>query len=164
LQLKGQRCGKLVCLRDMDEKDASPYIKWLKDPEVANIVGIKQIPSLKERAQQLKNLAKSPNDLVLGIELRDKSELIGTIGLRDIDTTKNTAEAAIFIGDKHEWDKGYGTEAMKLLLKIGFEKLNLKRIQLHVDSANLRARHVFTKLGFKEESKSERLIVMVKEA
>jgi len=164
LQLKGKRCGKLVCLREMNEADALPYVRWLQDPEIATIVGAKQIPSVKERIKQLKHFDRSSNDLVLGIELRDTAKLIGTIGLRDIDWSKHIAEAAIFIGEKHEWNKGYGTEAMKNLLKIGFKELNLRKIKLSVNSSNQRALHVFKKAGFKEETTRKRLTIMIKES
>ena len=69
----------------MNEADALPYVQWLQDQEVAATIGAKRVPSVEERVEQLKDLDKSPNDLALGIELKDKSKLIGTIGLRDID-------------------------------------------------------------------------------
>ena len=163
MHLKGKRCGKLVCLRAMNEADALPYVQWLQDQEVAATIGAKRVPSVEERVEQLKDLDKSPNDLALGIELKDKSKLIGTIGLRDIDWSKHIAEASLFIGDKREWGKGYGTEAMKLLLEIGFKELDLKVIQLHTDPHNLRARHVFEKVGFREKAADKEFIVMVKE-
>jgi len=147
----------------MNEAEAVPYVKWLRDTEVAALVGVQRVPTVNERAEQLRAFNASPKDLVLGIEIKSTSKMIGTIALRDIDWTKQQAEAAIFIGEKKQWGKGYGTQAMELLLKIGFKKLNLKRIQLHVESSNLRARHVFKKLGFKEEGVSEGAIVMVKE-
>jgi len=148
----------------MNKADALPYVQWLQDQEVVATIGAKRVPSVKERVGQLKDFDKSPNDMALGIELKDKSKLIGTIGLRDIDWSKHIAEASIFIGDKREWGKGYGTEAMKLLLEIGFKELNLKVMQLHTDPHNLRARHVFKKVGFKEEGSSEGFIVMVKKS
>jgi len=44
--------------------------------------------------------------------------------------------------------KGYGTDAMKVLLRIGFEYLNLHRIGLNVFDTNPRAIHVYEKVGF----------------
>jgi len=148
----------------MNAEDAIPYVRWLKDPEVATMVEVDRVPTVQERVKQLETLNQSPSDLVLGIETKETSKLIGTIAYRNINWNTRTAEIAIFIGDKNEWNKGYGTEAMKILLEIGFKELNLKRIQLSVRPSNLRARHVFHKLGFKEEQTTEEYILMAKEA
>ena len=160
LLLKGKRCRKLVCLRSMNEEDAVPYVRWLSDPEVATIVEVSRVPSVSERVKQLEAFKRSSSDLVLGIEIKETSKLIGTIGFRDIDWKKRVAEAAIFIGDKKEWNKGRGTEAMKIMLEIGFKELGLEKTLLQVRPSNLRARHVFQKLGFKEEHVSEEHILM----
>jgi RimJ/RimL family protein N-acetyltransferase len=52
------------------------------------------------------------------------------------------------IGDKRHWNKGLGTEAMQLLLKHGFETLNLHRIYLRVFANNPRAIRSYEKAGF----------------
>jgi RimJ/RimL family protein N-acetyltransferase len=59
----------------------------------------------------------------------------------------------ILIGDKTYWNKGYGTEALKLLLKHGFETLNLNRIFLRVYEDNPRAIHCYEKVGFVHEGR-----------
>lgn len=110
--------------------------------------------------KQLEVFNRSSSDLVLDIKIKETSKLIGTIAFRNIDWDKRVADAAIFIGDKKEWNKGYGTEAMKIMLEIGFKELGLEKILLQVRPSNLRARHVFQKLGFKEEHVSEEYILM----
>jgi len=59
----------------------------------------------------------------------------------------------IFVGDKKEQGKGYGTEAMKLLLEYGFNTLNLNRLDLKVNDFNLRAIKCYQRLGFVEEGR-----------
>ena len=59
----------------------------------------------------------------------------------------------IFIGDKNEQGKGYGTEAMKLLLGYGFNTLNLNRLDLKVNDFNSRAIKCYQNLGFVEEGR-----------
>jgi len=55
------------------------------------------------------------------------------------------------IGDKSVWNQGLGTETISLLLKHGFETLNLNRIALKVYSDNPRARRTYEKTGFVHE-------------
>jgi RimJ/RimL family protein N-acetyltransferase len=144
----------------MNEENAVPYVRWLWDSEVE----ASRVPSVSERAKQLEVFNQSSSDLVLGIEIKETSKLIGTIGLRNIDWDKRVAEVAIFIGDKKERNKGYGTEAMKIMLETGFKELGLEKTFLRVRPSNLRARHVFQKFGFREEHVSGEYISMTIEA
>jgi RimJ/RimL family protein N-acetyltransferase len=78
----------------------------------------------------------------------DSWELIGSCGFHNFDWRSRAAEVGIFIGDKSCWNKGYGTEVMRLLLQHGFNTLNLNRIALDVYSNNLRAIRAYEKAGF----------------
>jgi RimJ/RimL family protein N-acetyltransferase len=73
---------------------------------------------------------------------------IGTCGYHGIDWRSRSAELGISIGEKSFWNKGYGTETMRLLLKYGFETLNLNRIMLDVFDTNKRAIRTYEKAGF----------------
>ena len=55
----------------------------------------------------------------------------------------------IAIYNKRDWGKGYGTEALHLLLKFGFQQLNLHRILLFTHDINTRAQHIYEQIGFK---------------
>ena len=59
----------------------------------------------------------------------------------------------LFIGDKSCWNKGYGTEVMRLLLQHGFGTLNLNRIFLRVDTENLGGIRAYEKAGFVQEAR-----------
>jgi len=52
------------------------------------------------------------------------------------------------IGEKAYWSQGHGTDAVRLLLRYGFNELNLNRICLHVYSFNTRAIRCYEKAGF----------------
>jgi RimJ/RimL family protein N-acetyltransferase len=56
----------------------------------------------------------------------------------------------MFIGDEKNRSKGYGTEAIRLGIKYGFEVLNLNNIELKVYDFNERALNTYKKAGFKE--------------
>jgi RimJ/RimL family protein N-acetyltransferase len=57
------------------------------------------------------------------------------------------------IGDKTYWNRGYGTEAVRLVAKHGFNTLNLNRIFLHVFENNPRAIRAYEKAGFSHEGR-----------
>ena len=76
--------------------------------------------------------------------------MIGAIGLEHINQINQTAELGIFIGDENHLSRGYGSEAIMLLLNYGFNFINLNNIMLRVYSFNLRAQKAYKKCGFKE--------------
>jgi RimJ/RimL family protein N-acetyltransferase len=59
------------------------------------------------------------------------------------------AEMGIAIWNKQYWSKGYGTEAIRLLLGYGFNFLNLHSIFLIVNEDNPRAIKTYEKVAFK---------------
>jgi RimJ/RimL family protein N-acetyltransferase len=61
------------------------------------------------------------------------------------------AFVGIGIGDRELWGKGYGTEAMKLMLRFAFQELNLRRVSLNTFEYNPRAVHSYEKAGFVHE-------------
>jgi RimJ/RimL family protein N-acetyltransferase len=79
--------------------------------------------------------------------------LVGTCQLHSLHTIYRSAELQIRIGERDNQGKGYGSEAVYLLLRHGFEDRNLHRIGLHVFDDNLAAIRIYTKAGFKEEGR-----------
>ena len=80
----------------------------------------------------------------------DNDELIGNCGFNTINQIWQCGEVGIFIGDPKNRGKGYGTEALTLLLDYGFDYLNLNNMMLKVFEFNERAINCYIKLGFKE--------------
>jgi RimJ/RimL family protein N-acetyltransferase len=56
-------------------------------------------------------------------------------------------------GQHCHWGKGYGYEAMQLVLRFAFDELNLHRVQLTVFSYNERVIVLYEKLGFQHKGK-----------
>jgi RimJ/RimL family protein N-acetyltransferase len=143
--------GKKCYLSPIDVADADKFTEWLNDLEVIiNLQRYSKNLDLNTEKQKLAELAKEHN---YGIIRSDNDELIGNCGFMEIDNLNQTGEIGIFIGNKIYWNKGYGTEALTLLLDYGFKALNLHNVQLRVYSFNERAIKSYEKIGFKTYGK-----------
>lgn len=80
----------------------------------------------------------------------ENNELIGNMGFNNINELHKTAVLGIMLANEKYQHKGYGTEAMNLLLDYGFSLLNLKNISLNVFEYNEIAYNLYKKVGFKE--------------
>ena len=141
--------GPLVYLSPMNANDTEIYTKWLNDEAVAaNIGQYRKVVSLVTEQKYLENAAAGGQNYA--IVLLDGDKLIGNISLFDESAIDRTATLGLFIGDGENRGKGYGAEAIRLLLDYGFNTLNLVNVMLTVHSDNPRAIACYKKAGFLE--------------
>jgi RimJ/RimL family protein N-acetyltransferase len=154
--------GERVRFRGVEREDIPTFVKWLNDPEVLKGILIHHPVSQATEGNWFEEMLKHPADEhVMGIEVPDTPveggeehwKLIGTLAFDNIDWRNRCAEFGIMIGDKSYWNQGYGTEAVHLLVKHGFNTLNLNRIYLHVFNNNPRAIRAYEKAGFVHEGR-----------
>ena len=79
--------------------------------------------------------------------------LIGHCALFNLHAVAHRMELGITIGDQAYWGKGYGREAVQLLVDYGFRHHNLHRIFLEVHGRNERAMRAYQACGFVEEGR-----------
>jgi len=143
--------GERLYLRPLEMADVPTGLRWINDPEITRTLGIyRPMNEVRER-EWFENRYKDDKEIVLAIVLKEQDKHIGNIGLHRIDWKERGAELGIMIGERDEWDKGYGTEAIGLLLGYGFERLNLHRIYLRVYTNNPRGIRSYEKAGFRKE-------------
>lgn len=141
--------SKRLYLAPLSEEDSDQFATWLNDLEVSKNLTVANVQlSLLKEKQVIAQMIKQ-GDQVFSIVLNEGDKLIGNCSLNNIDQHDRKAELGIFIGDKKCWGKGYGPEAMKLLLDYGFNILNLHNIYLRVYDHNKRAIRSYEKIGFK---------------
>jgi RimJ/RimL family protein N-acetyltransferase len=142
-KLIGQKCY----LSPIDENDAEKFTEWLNDLEVAyNINFHNRSINVEKEKEILNKLSKEHNYSIIDI---NTNGLLGNCGYNYLDHLNQTGEIGIIIGNKDYWNKGYGTEAIILLLDYGFKALNLHNISLWTNSFNKRAIKCYEKVGFK---------------
>jgi RimJ/RimL family protein N-acetyltransferase len=143
-RLIGEKCY----LSPVSAEDAEKFTKWLNDAEVLQTVAIAdRIWSLEKERAYLANAVDAAEPMFAIVD-RQSDKLIGSCGLFDIHPIDRTCECGILIGDRSFWGRGYGEEALRLLLDYGFGILNMSNIMLKVYDYNQRAVHCYEKIGF----------------
>jgi len=145
--------GERVRLRPIERSDLPTFVRWFGDPEVRRHLLINMPFSLAQEERWFEavlNAIDRRESVLLAIETED-SVHIGNIGLEQINWKDRSAELGIVIGEKSQWGKGYGTDAIRALLGLGFRELNLHRIFLRVDADNARGIRCYEKAGFQLE-------------
>jgi len=152
--------GKLVRLAALQRGDLPLLAAQLEDPEYLGYAqgGLLYNETLEDLTQQFDQDHRIPwgglealQELSFGIHTLDSDLLIGKVELVRFDWRSQSAEVGIGIGNKAFWDKGYGTDAMRVLLRYTFMELGLHRVQLDVFSFNRRAARSYEKAGFSFE-------------
>ena len=153
--------SETVRLRAIERQDLPLFVAWLNDPEVRQhlLVNI-PLSQAQEDGWFDRMLARPLEEQPLGIEVRTPEgwRLVGNCSFFDLDWRNRCCEIGIFIGDKEYWGRGYGTEDMQLIVRYGFEQLNLRRISLTVFEYNQRAVRSYQKIGFQEEGRMRQLV------
>lgn len=142
--------GEKCYLSPIDLNDTEKFTEWLNDLDVLENIIYNFVTNVENERLILEKQSKEHNYSIVTIE---NDLLIGKCCIENIDYLNQTAEVGIFIGNKDFWNKGYGTEAMRLLLDYGFKALNLHNIIIEVYSFNKRAIKSYEKIGFKQIGK-----------
>ena len=136
------------------EKDAlAATVDWFSDPEFAEGFNTRAPESLESAQRWLEQSQKEQGKTRwdFDVRLRSDQRAIGFAGLMDVDAVNGSAELLIGIGEPTLRDKGYGSEAIWVLLDFAFGELRLHRVQLRVWAFNERALHVYERIGFRPE-------------
>ena len=145
--------GSLVRIAALAEADAEVMVPWSEDTVYLRLQDTNAArPQTAARiAADIKELAKDRNNLAYGIRTLVDDRLIGTAGLWEIEWSNATAWLSIGIGGQQDWGKGYGSDALRLILAYAFRELNLYRLTLTVLAYNDRAIHLYERAGFQRE-------------
>jgi len=139
-----------VRLRPLTEADLPDYKRWSQDPEISQFMTreMGEITDEQRRAWFERVSASGGTERVWAIEA--DGHHIGNCALR-IEESGKTGNVGILIGDKTRWGKGYGTAALREVLRIGFAEMHLLRIWLTVAARNVRGVRSYEKCGFRHE-------------
>lgn len=146
--------GERTRLRAIERADIPLFIAWLNDAEVIENLSIWNPLSMAEEEQWFERMLARPAEThPLGIEAKTRNgwKMIGNIAFHEVDWLNHSAEIGIVIGEKAYWNKGYGTDAMKVMTRHAFDDLGLNRVFLRVLESNPGGVHCYEKAGFVKE-------------
>jgi RimJ/RimL family protein N-acetyltransferase len=92
------------------------------------------------------------------IHTLEGDQIIGFVGLSGVRWNQGDAWVGLGIGEPDYWGKGFGTDAMYLVLRYAFMELGLERVSLSVVASNERAIRAYVKAGFKPEGVERQLV------
>lgn len=144
--------GDLLDLVPIEEKHVTMgYYEWLMDPLINQYLEVRFTHySVDELRAFVKEINQSKTDYMFAMITKEK-QYIGNIKIGAINWHHRTAEVGLLIGDKDAWGKGFGTEAVKLITKYGFDVLNVRKLWAGAYAENMGSVRAFIKNGYSEE-------------
>lgn len=144
--------GETITLRPLGPEDAAAMFASFSDEESTRLTGTHETFTLAQIKAYCARIVDADDRVDYAITLKDNPALVvGEVVLNDINWHNQAANFRIALYHQDYFGKGYGTQATQLILKHGFETLDLHRIDLEVYDFNPRAAHVYEKAGFVRE-------------
>ena len=142
---------------------AGLHTRWMRDSEFVRLLDTDPARLLsvdKNKEWYEKNLVEEQknDEIFLLIRTLEEDRTIGLIGLDGIRWTHGDAWVGIGLGEREYLGKGFGTDAMRILLRYAFEELNLHRLSLSVFEYNPRAIRSYEKVGFIVEGSARQFL------
>lgn len=142
--------GQKVVLQPPKLSEAKKFVAWLQDEEVTRYISSFTDITIEKEKVFLKNMKKDPAKIFWSIYTKDGKH-IGSTDLHDFYPKHKRSSWGIMIGDKSEWNKGYGTDILRTIVKYSFNKLKLNRFELQVFHKNAGGIKCYKKCGFVTE-------------
>ena len=92
------------------------------------------------------------------LRTHEEDTLIGFVVIHSIEWNNRCGQLAIGIGLAEHRNKGYGTEALNLILRYAFHEMNLDRVGLDVISYNAKGIRAYEKAGFQLEGRAREAV------
>ncbi len=157
--------GELVRLSAFDHEEiGKAYTNWNRDTELQRLFnsGASNVYSTKVSTNFFEKMIKddSPQHHFFSIRALEDNRLLGDINLDVVNNWgSRNSFVGIGIGNRENWGKGYGTDAMKIILRFAFTEINLHRVTLSVFEYNPRAIRSYEKAGFRHEGRVRKALL-----
>jgi RimJ/RimL family protein N-acetyltransferase len=150
--------GQRVCLGAIDhEKDPEIESRWTHNVDYLRALGQELARPLsparvKKQYEKLeKHLEESNNNFYFTIRSKEDDHLMGFVRLYWIEWSHGMGNLQMGIGDPQDRGRGYGSEALHMVLRFAFDELNLYRLGGWIGEDNTAGIRFFQRFGFVEE-------------
>ena len=143
--------GKRVNLRSFELTDVFEMMKYINNYSVKRALGDPFPTSNFDQEEWIKKTWKQKREgsnYYFAIEEMESKKLIGVTGLRRVNAISRSASFTIAIYDPANWNKGFGTESLKVILSVAFDLLNLHSVNLRVYEYNKGGIKSYENAGF----------------
>ena len=144
--------GEMLVLRPTGPRDADGMWEIVTDPESRRMAGTTRDWTRAEVDRWLAGVAASDERIDLAVTANGSDEYLGEIVLEDIDAAVRSATLRLTMRPAYR-GRGYGTEAILLVLDMSFDGLGLHRVGAVVPAINARAHSLYENLGFRVEGR-----------
>ena len=145
--------GSLVYFRPLERADIERgWHGWINDP-VANEHLLGAFPVTKDELNRYYDTSQPPSSVMFAVCTKEDEKYIGNVRLGSIDWVNRICTYGRLLGDPAYRGKGYGTDALILLLRYGFHTLGMNRIWSTADSMNDISLRSNEKVGMKQEGR-----------
>jgi RimJ/RimL family protein N-acetyltransferase len=154
--------GELVRLTAEDpETNAKLIVQWETDSEYSRLLDSDpaRLSSVKSAQKWFEKDSENEKVHFFSIRTLEGDKIIGIIGLDGIRWTHRDCFVGIGLGEREFWGKGYGTDAMRIILRYAFTELNLHRVTLNVFEYNPRGVRSYEKAGFVLEGRQRGVLL-----
>ena len=142
--------GDNIYLSPISFDDVEQYAEMVNDIKVSVGLGYLSYTNIIDFESEKEFLISVKKEKMFAVRLLENDNLLGNVGFNSVDLLNRTAVIGIMLGNPNYQRKGYGIEAVKLILDYGFSFLNLRNISLSVFEYNEAAYNLYKKAGFKE--------------
>ncbi len=144
--------GERIELLPINSENVKIHARWRNDPKT-RLYTRNHFPvsheDLKKRLE--KNQGSTKRDISFEIYHKELDKIVGFVEFHHINYINQAADLSVLIGEKELWGKNFGTEAAKLMIKYGFDELNLVKVTVFVLRPNKGACRMIEKIGMKPE-------------
>ncbi|MBM7556153.1 GNAT family N-acetyltransferase [Halanaerobacter jeridensis] len=140
-------------LRKLKLSDAEELFKVFSNPKVMKYYNLYPFDSLAQAKELIRNYSDGFEEqrvLRWGLEHKEKEKIIGSCGIYDWREHFCRATVGYELGTKY-WEQGFMSETLTEIIRFGFRRMRLNRIQALVEPPNEASRQLLTSMGFKEE-------------
>ncbi len=143
--------GQQIFLRKMEIDDTDDIVRWRNSEEVRSRFLYQEPFTREKHLDWIENKVNKGLVVQMMICEKETGRAIGSAYFRDIDHANHKAEYGLFIGESDSRVKGIGFETTRLMLRYGFEELNLHRVHARVLSDNIVSLKSAIKAGLEVE-------------